>query len=155
MKLIIFIGTTIFMSCFVVTNTFGQKIIASKNDAGSSFGRYGDCTTGRGICGIDADNINNKSTTAKFFVEKENDSTLILKIFNSSISLADEISLFGKACADFEKTEQIYFKMDVDLPLTTAAKTSLYLPANNLKIASGLYMAVRFDSYYMIELKLK
>lgn len=152
MKKIIFIGITLLMSCFVTVNLFAQTTILNKNTVG--FGRYGNCTTGRGICGIDADNINSKSSVAKFSIEKENDSTVILKIFNDRISALDEVSLFGKTAGDFEKSEQMYFKMDVDLPFTTVTKTGLHLSSNYSKILNGIYPVIKFDSYYLVELKL-
>ncbi len=154
MKQIIFIGITILMSCLEVSNIFGQAIVYNKSNAIGSFGRYGDCTTGRGICGIDAENLNAKSATAKFCIEKENDSTLILKIFNSRISQTDETNLFGKTTDGFGKTEQMFFKMDVDLPISSASKTILNLSNEYSKILNGMYPVAKFDSYYLIELKL-
>lgn len=155
MKQIIFIGISTLISCLVVLNTFGQPIEYNKSAASGTFGRYGDCTTGRGICGIDSDNLNARSATTKFCIEKENDSTVILKIFGSRISQADEINLFGKTIAAFEKTEQIYFKMDVDLPFTNASKTSLNISNQYSKILNGLYPVIKFVSCYLIELKLR
>jgi hypothetical protein len=152
MKKIIFIGITLFTSCFVCTNLFAQNKMLDKSTA--TFGRYGDCTTGRGICGIDADNLNAKSIISKFSIEKENDSTLVLKIFNNRIVATDEVSLFGKASTDFAKSEQMNFQMDVDLPLNNYTKLSLQLDKCS-KILSGLYPVIKFDSYYLVELKLK
>lgn len=155
MKKIIFIGTAILFSSLLVKETCGQKIVSNKSDAGSTFGRYGDCTTGRGICGIGADNLDSKSSTAKFIVEKENDSTIVLKIFKNKISSIEEVNLFEKSRTNLKKNEVIYFKMDVDLPIENAVKTGLGLQAKNFKIGSGYYLTVQYDSYYMIELKLK
>jgi hypothetical protein len=155
MKKIIFIGIITFMSCLVNTEIYGQKTLSLNREANGSFGRYGDCTTGRGICGIDTDNLSDKSTTAKFSIEKENDSIVILKIFIKRISQFEEINILGKAAANFEKSEQMYFKMDVDLPFANTTKIILQLANNYSKIQSGLYPVVKFDSYYMVELKLK
>lgn len=155
MKKIMFIGTTILLSSLLVKETFCQKIVSNKTHANSTFGRYGDCTTGRGICGIGVDNLDSKSTTAKFIIERENDSTIVLKIFKDKISTVEEENLFDKSTHSFETAKQIFFKMDVDLPITTSVKINLHLPTKNVKINSGLYLAVEYDSYYMIELKLK
>ncbi len=153
MKKIIFIGIAICMSVFICAKSFAQSTMLYNKET-ASFGRYGNCTTGRGICGIDADNLNARSATAKFCIEKENDSTVVLKIFKARISLTDEVNLFGKASANFEKSEQMYFKMDADLPFTSASKTTLHLSNKYSKILNGLYPVVKFDSYYLIELKL-
>lgn len=142
--------------CFLIAinfciNLFSQNKVAAKTTA--SFGRYGDCSTGRGICGIDVDNLDAKSTVSKFLIEKENDSTLVLKIFNNRIDIADELILFGKSSVEFAKVAQIFFTMDVDLPLNNNTKSSLQLGKYS-KILNGIYPVVKFDSYYLVELKL-
>ena len=137
---------------FYTKSSTGQ---VTKATATGAFGRYGQCTSGRGICGIEADNLNAKSTTAEFNIEKENDSTLILKIQKTKISVADEVVLFGKHLYEFSKDEAKYFKMDIALPLAQATKLALQVANKYNNIPMGTYLVNSFDSYFLIELKLR
>jgi hypothetical protein len=154
MKKLIFIGINILMCCSFCKCSIAQKNFTATRQV-EGFGRYGNCSSGRGICGIDANNLDSKTNAAKFYIEKENDSVVVLKIHKQKITQADELILFGKAVTDFAKTEQVYFKMDADLPFENSAKEILGLKEQYSKILTGIYPVVKFNDYYLVELKLQ
>lgn len=135
----------------IVENTFCQT--TKINDSGD-FGRYGDCSTGRGVCGIGIDNLNAKSTTARFLIEKKNDSVVQMKILKVKLQLLDEVAVFGKNINDFTIREKKYFLLEEDLPLDIDVITLLLLKNKYTRITKGLFAIVEYQNYYLIELKL-
>ncbi len=137
-----------------ITSPFYSIAQSAKSSNTGDFGRYGDCSTGRGICGVGTDNIatNGKSN---FSIEKKNDSIIILKLYKANISNAKEAAVYGKALQDFAASEKIYFKMDIDLLLDANTKSSLRIGNNYFKIPAGNYLLTSNTDYYFTEIKLQ
>ncbi len=120
------------------------------------FGRYGDCTTGRGICSFSPENIGEKSVSSnpKFSLIAETETTILLKIYKPNITPDEEMKLFGKAVKDFLPDEKMYFIMDADLPLDAKTISSLKLLPKFQKIPAGSYLVTSFTAFYIAEIKL-
>jgi hypothetical protein len=125
---------------------------------GQTFGRYADCTTGRGICGIGIENMQGEGgpeiTNQKFMVEYKNDSTLQLRIVKANIELADEFRIFGSTLAALPKNEVPRIYIDLAVPVSEELRNRLGIPAKYTSIAAGVYVAAKTAQYYITELKL-
>lgn len=123
-----------------------------------NFGRYADCTTGRGLCGIIVENIQAEQrvtdTTQKFWLQSKTDSTLLLKISRSNITPEDEYKIFGAPLASFQKDEPVYFHLDAAVPVEPALVKMLGLPEKTTTIKAGSYLLERTAPYFITELKL-
>jgi hypothetical protein len=118
------------------------------------FGRYGDCTTGRGICGIGVDDLNTKSTTSNFLIEKKNDSVLLMKVSKMKLTAEQEIALLGKQSNEFEAKEKKFFILEEDIFLDFIVISTLKLNKACASLQKGIFPIIEYQNYYLIELKL-
>ncbi len=140
-----------------IISTYCTAQSAKSSSGGGDFGRYGDCSTGRGICGVGAENLasSKPNSNAKFTIEKKNESTIILKLMKANIPINQEAAVFGKAIQDFATTEKMYFKMDIDLPIDATITSSLKISSKYFKIPAGNYLLTNNAYYYSTEIKLQ
>lgn len=151
MKKLISFGIALFITTVLVAQN--QQYYATN----ITFGRYGDCSSGRGICGfgqtkiVAMENIENE----KYVIYKDADSSLLLRIYKSHITKTDEVQLFGKVISEFNKDEKMHFKMDADFTASYQIENVINTSSSNFKkIQSGLYQVQSHLNYYLIELKL-
>jgi hypothetical protein len=141
------IQLTITLMCALCTGTQAQ-----------SFGRYADCTTGRGICGIGIENIGDEAThitSQKFIIGYKTDSTLQLRIVKDRITAADEVKIFGSTVASLPKGEPVKAYVDLAIPVTEMLRSLLTIPAKYTTIAAGIYTASSTGNFFITELKLQ
>ncbi len=123
-----------------------------------TFGRYADCTSGRGICGIGIENIRSEGgqdiTTQKFMVEYKTDSSLLLKIVKANIDQSDEYRIFGTSLATLPKNEPLRIYIDLAVPVSDELRNRLGIAAKYTSIAAGEYAATKSDQFFITELKL-
>jgi hypothetical protein len=130
--------------------------VASVQKGGAqTFGRYGDCSTGRGICGIGTANLDERPTTQKFILAPQTDSSIQLIISIKNINLTDEIKILGKALSQVSIKAIPLFIMDMDLPIAESYKSILKLPLSISKIVMGSYVPIITDDKIIINLKVK
>jgi hypothetical protein len=129
-------------------------ITVQKGNA-QTFGRYGDCSTGRGICGIGTTNFEERLTTQKFILAPQTDTSIQLVISLKNISLADEIKIFGKVLSQISIKAIPLFVMEADLPIAESYKSILKLPLIISKITMGSYASMIIEDKIIINLKVK
>jgi hypothetical protein len=122
---------------------------------GQSFGRYGDCTTGRGICGIDSENLSLIVNKQKFTLIGKSDTSILLTIYLKNLLPNDEVSILGKSFDKISIKDKLIFIMDNDLLLTPLQKDKLLLPKNCSKIINGNYIPMFVEDKILINLKIK
>jgi hypothetical protein len=125
---------------------------------GQTFGRYADCTTGRGICGIGIENTGNETTqvtSQKFIVEHKTDSTVQLRIVKANINAEDEYKIFGTSVNAIPKNAPLYIYIDRAVPISNELRNRLAIAAAYTSISAGIYTASKTDQFYITELKLQ
>lgn len=124
-----------------------------------TFGRYADCTTGRGLCGVSTDNIGDENPlrigTQKFFIRPKTDSTLELVLIKANITTADEYKIFGASLASLPLKKPASIFIDVAVPLDEAQRSRLGIAAKYTAIAAGEYAVVVTETFFISELKLQ
>lgn len=124
-----------------------------------SFGRYADCTTGRGICGVQTENIGEEGPlrigSQKFFIRNKTDSTLELVLVKANITHADEPKIFGSMVAELPFKKPISIYIDVAVPLTEAQRLRLGMATQYSAVAPGIYAITDTESFFIVTLKLQ
>jgi hypothetical protein len=124
-----------------------------------TFGRYADCTTGRGICGIQTENIGDKEplrvATQKFILRYQTDSTVQLVLIKANMNSTDEYKIFGTRLAMLPDKKPGFVYLDEAVPLTKTQLGRLGMPAKYSALAPGAYTVVVTETYFISELKLQ
>jgi hypothetical protein len=123
-----------------------------------TFGRYAECTTGRGICGIGIENVEEglelNAGSSKFIVRRRTDSTLLLKLVKANITAEEELRIFGKPLAQLPKHEPIRIYIDDAVPLSSEVRSLLAIPAAYSILIPGVFVVTDSGAYFITELKL-
>lgn len=124
-----------------------------------NFGRYADCTTGRGICGVQTENIGDEGPLRiggqKFFIRSKTDSTLELVLVKANISYADEPKIFGSHIAELPNKKPTSIYIDAAVPLTEAQRLRLGVATQYSAVAPGIYTVTDTESFFISTLKLQ
>jgi hypothetical protein len=128
------------------------------NISAQTFGRYADCTTGRGICGIGIENIDEGIEwfpgDRKFIISRLTDSTLQLRLVKANITVADEPHIFGAALASLPADEPLRIYIDDAVPISSMVRKLLVIPDAFKMVAAGIFTVTETDTYLITELKL-
>jgi hypothetical protein len=124
-----------------------------------TFGRYADCTTGRGICGVQTENIGDEGPlrvgSQKFFIRPKTDSTVELVLVKANITSADEHKIFGSSLAALPQKKPSYVYIDNAVPLTESQRGLLGMANRYSAVAPGVYAVVVTETFFISELKLQ
>lgn len=124
-----------------------------------NFGRYADCTTGRGICGVQTENIGDEGPLRmggqKFFIRSKTDSTLELVLVKANISYADEPKIFGSHVAELPNKKPTSIYIDAAVLLTEAQRLRLGIATQYSAVAPGIYTITDTETHFLSTLKLQ
>lgn len=124
-----------------------------------TFGRYADCTTGRGICGVQTENIGDEGplriANQKFIIRHYTDSTLQLVLVKAHITTTDEYKIFGTALAMLPDKKPVFVYLDEAVPLTKTQLERMGMSSKYTALAPGTYSVTVTETYFISELKLQ
>lgn len=105
----------------------------------ASFGRLGgDCSSGRGVCSFNSNNVLATGSTERS-ARKLTETSFVLKIVRSVISGQDEMRILGKPFADLSAQERPTFTQTDALTLDVTSLGNLGLNTEYNKILPGSY----------------
>ena len=129
------------------------SVLVCKVGVSQQFGRYGDCNSGRGVCGIGADETIEKSSS-KYVLQKYGNDSLIIKLLKGNISSEDELLIFGKKIINIMDYNKETFIIEQNLLIPENVKTILAIPKKVIGIKLGNYRIVNELNYYKVYVKL-
>ncbi len=105
----------------------------------STFGRYNNCTSGRGACGITIDPSNNGKHAAAIYSKTMSEQSFILTINRTALVAEDEIRIAGKRFSEIQPDEQLQFVQEETLLVSGISLQNLRLDRSANKIYPGIY----------------
>ncbi len=97
-----------------------------------------DCKGGLSLCTIELDSYKMSDTATKF-LKKLSDTELQLSIVTSSLSLEEQLLIFGKSLKDISDKESYFFTQAFDLEINASCLEILALNPKYPVIKSGVY----------------
>jgi hypothetical protein len=97
-----------------------------------------DCKGGLSLCTIEL-STNKISNTPSKFLKKLSDTELQLSIVTSSLSLEEQLLIFGKSLKDISGKESYFFTQAFDLEINASCLEILALNPKYTVIKSGVY----------------
>ncbi len=134
MKILIYLLILV-ASSFSVTAQTNQK----KASTETTFGRYNNCSSGRGACGITINVAENGKQLPNTYSKNMSEHSFILTINRSSLAREDEIRIAGKPFKDIRPEEQLQFLQEDILLVSKLSLQNLNLEISANKIYPGSY----------------
>lgn len=123
----------------ICSTTCALSQTAKSASTETTFGRYNNCSSGRGACGITINEAESGKLSANIYSKTMSEHSFILTISRNSLVREDEIRIAGKPFKDISPDEQLKFVQEDVLLVSKLSLQNLNLDLNANKIYPGSY----------------
>lgn len=116
-----------------------SQSISKTADTQTTFGRYGNCTSGRGLCGITVSESTPSKPTAGNYSKIISEQSFILTLNRSNLRPEDEIRIAGKPLSQIRPDENLYFTQMDPLLVSKLSLQNLEMGVSANTIYPGNY----------------
>ena len=136
---------------FISFFTVGQT---SSGNSQVTFGRYSNCTSGRGLCSFSVSKTENEMLSV-FKTHKISENIVVLEVRKSSITIENQIKIAGKPFSDLKENEELFFIQTENFIIDETTLLNLGIERKYNKINPGNYQMIAAKDKITITFSLK